>query len=259
MEILNDYPQYIQLFAVGFLWISLHCAGMCGPIVLGLDLGGNLKYKGDENVSRSSRLIHSLVSLTAYQSGRSVVYAIAGALAGWGGQMLQNLFRDLTKSTGLIVAVIILLVGFAKLLGWGMNFEFSSTNKFGRLMIIFTKKAQSFNDAKQKFFLGIILGFLPCMITFWVLGLAASTQSMLHGAILMVLLVWMTSFVIYGFGLVPGFLTVRNHALREKFLSGFLIMSGIWLGLISAGANDWIGHASFAFVLGGKGYTIMFW
>ena len=203
--------------------------------------------------------MNSITSLTAYQLGRSVIYAIAGALAGYGGQLLQELFRDLTKSTGLIVAVIIMAVGMAKLAGWGLHLEFADSNRLGRLMIRLTKEAQTFTGARQKFLLGMILGFLPCMITFWVLGLAASTQSPIHGAILMVSLVWMTSFVIFGFGLIPGFFTIRSRAMRDRLLSVFLIMSGLWLGLISAGANEWIGHASMAFTLGGKGYTIMFW
>ena len=31
---------YTQIFSVGVLWISIHCAGMCGPLLIGFDVAG---------------------------------------------------------------------------------------------------------------------------------------------------------------------------------------------------------------------------
>jgi sulfite exporter TauE/SafE len=250
-------PQYLQLIGVGFLWISLHCAGMCGPIVIGLDLGGNLAR--GESLDRAANLRAAAAHLFMYQTGRSITYAIMGALAGWGGALLQEIFHTLTRSTGLIVAAIIFTYGVLRLAGRGLNLGFSNDNALGRILVKAAKRARELSGLKQKFALGMILGFLPCMITFWALGLAASTQSALHGALIMVMLVWMTSFVIFGFGLAPAIMRHTGGRLRDRLLSVFLMLSGIWLGLVAAGANDWIDHASISFRLFEKGYTIMFW
>jgi sulfite exporter TauE/SafE len=104
----------------------------------------------------------------------------------------------------------------------------------------------------------MIMGLLPCMIPAWVLGLAASTQSPLHGALLMVILVWMTSGVIFGFGLAPAAILARRRAGRA-LVPSMLVLSGCWLGLVAAAANGWIGHASLGFTAGNSGYAMMFW
>jgi uncharacterized protein len=259
LDFLSRYPQYVQLVGVGLVWISLHCAGMCGPIVIGLDLGDNLS---EGAAKRKGKLLHSAGHITLYQLGRSVTYALFGALAGLGGMALQNLFREITKIAGIGMAIALLLFGILRLLTSKQSNRidlFFEKMGLGTFLTKSAKWARNFAGFKQKFLLGVILGFLPCMITFWALGLAASTQSPLHGAIIMVMLVWMTSGVIFGFGIVPSFTPSRFHALRDRLLSVFLIFSGIWLGLVSAGANEWIGHASVGFTIAGKGYAIMFW
>ena len=52
------------------LFGSLHCAGMCGPIVVGLDLGGTLKAREE---GRGARLGSALINLALYQAGLSYV------------------------------------------------------------------------------------------------------------------------------------------------------------------------------------------
>ena len=31
---------FAQLFSLGLVWVTFHCAGMCGPIVIGFDIAG---------------------------------------------------------------------------------------------------------------------------------------------------------------------------------------------------------------------------
>lgn len=97
------------------------------------------------------------------------------------------------------------------------------------------------------------------MIPVWALGLAASTQSVLHGALIMVLQVWLTSGVIFGIGMAPAVAPPRALRLQRRLFPLFIVLSGVWMALISAGANEWIDHWSLGFTLGGKGFVIMFW
>ena len=257
VDVLATYPQYVQLVGVGLVWISLHCAGMCGPIVIGLDLGASVNSKHDLASGRR-RMLRSISHITMYQIGRSFTYAVMGALAGLGGAALQNLFKEVIQVAGFVVAAALLLFGILRVIGTRLD-SISGTGSIGVHLGMMAKWARRFSGLRQKLLLGIILGFLPCMITFWALGLAASTQSPLHGAALMVILVWMTSFVIYGFGIFPSLTPARFHGFRERLLSVFLIFSGFWLGIVSAAANEWIPHKSLSFFMGGKGFTIMFW
>jgi sulfite exporter TauE/SafE len=154
--------------------------------------------------------------------------------------------------------VLIFAYGLLRLFD-GARLEFGGGDQIGWLLGRTAKRLQRLPGLRRKFFLGVALGFLPCMITFWALGLAASTQSPLHGAILMVLLVWMTSLVIFGIGLAPALLPVKARRFRERLLSVFLVFSGVWLGLISAAANGWIEHAGVGFSAAGRGFAVMFW
>lgn len=257
MDLLSAYPQYLQLLGVGMVWITLHCAGMCGPIVVGLDLGGTLAAHRD---GRRPPLTSALINLSLYQTGRSITYGLLGALAGYGGKLLQDLFLNVSRVAGLVVAALLLAAGVRGLLGIKLLTEKGEGGAAvkGSIFTPFIKWARRLGPRWQRLALGIILGWLPCMIPLWVLGLSASTQSPLHGALLMILLVWMTSLVIFGAGLAPALLRRRPGAARW-LLPALLILSGVWMGLVSAGANEWIEHASIGFTLWGKGYAIMLW
>ena len=259
---LAAYPQYLQLFAVGMLWINIHCAGMCGPLVVGLDLGGTLQGIGAAPGAlppRRQRLWAAFGNLSFYQLGRSTTYGVLGGLAGWGGLVLQDLFQSITRIGGLVVGAILLAMGIGALVRPGSALGTGGATKPGRTLGALVRRVRGLHGRRQKYLLGVILGFLPCMIPVWVLGLAASTQSPLHGAVLMILLVWMTSIVIFGFGMAPALANSPRGRLRERLLPVLLMISGLWMGLIAAAANNWIGHASVGFTLGGRGFAIMFW
>ena len=257
MDWLSLYPQYLQLLGVGMVWITLHCAGMCGPIVIGLDLGGTLAAQRDGG---KAPLRSALLNLVLYQTGRSITYGLVGALAGWGGKLLQNLFLNVSRVAGLVVAVLLLAAGVRGLLGVKLLTGSGDGGGAagGSFFAPMVRWARGLGPRWQRLALGVILGWLPCMIPLWVLGLSASTQSPLHGALLMILLVWMTSLVIFGAGLAPALLRRRPGTARW-LLPALLMLSGIWMGLVSAGANGWIDHASIGFTLFGKGYAIMLW
>ena len=240
------------------VWITLHCAGMCGPIVVGLDLGGTLAGR-EEGQTRGGKLLDAVINLSLYQVGRSITYALLGALAGWGGKLLQEVFRDISRVAGLVVAALLLAAGLRGLLGIrGLIGEGEGAGIKGSALTPMVRWARRLGPRWQRLALGIILGWLPCMIPLWVLGLSASTQSPVHGALLMVLLVWMTSLVIFGAGLAPALLRRRPGTTRW-LLPALLLLSGVWMGLVSAGANGWIDSVSIGFTLWNKGYAIMLW
>jgi sulfite exporter TauE/SafE len=104
--------------------------------------------------------------------------------------------------------------------------------------------------------LGGLLGLMPCMITLWALGLAATTGSPLHGAGVMLTLVAMTTPVLLGVTLLPRL--VRRVTGRAgptwvpRLLPG---LSAVWLILVGLAGFGLVPHAHLS--LGP--WMVMFW
>ena len=77
---------YAQLLSVGLLWISFHCAGMCGTLLIGFDVAG---------AARGASVPRGALSLLTYQLGR------AGTAAGHIGLIMMicksGLFGFITR------------------------------------------------------------------------------------------------------------------------------------------------------------------
>ncbi len=254
------YPQYAQVLSVGLLWVTLHCSGMCGPIMIGLTAGGGGRD------TPAARAWWSARRVLAYQGGRGLMYALLGALAGGLGAALEDLLSAVSHVAGLVVAALLLGAallhlpalqrlrpGSAALGSWS-----------GRLLARALRLTRAGRSPGQSAWwrmalVGFAMGLLPCMLMFWVLGLAASTAHPAHGAAVMLLLVALTTPMLLLTGVLPHLLGGRWRAQGERLLPWGLALSGLWLGLISAAANGWIAHVHFAFHLGGEPFAVMLW
>lgn len=264
------FAAYEQLISVGLLWISLHCAGMCGPLLISLDVTGQ---------GRGLNAKAGLGRILLYQFGRALTYAWLGAMAGLLGAGLKHVFAQAGGAVTLLLAALAISAGLTRLLpqlGW-----FSAKNKAaagltqlgapkkGRVASWFdrmTAKAQTVvlplaQDGRPMYTvaLGAVMGFLPCMITLWAMGLAASTGSALHGALIMVGLVIMTSPVLATVTALPRLLGTRFRAISERAPAVLMLVSGVWFALVGLAGLKVISHAHLHFELSGKHYMIMFW
>ena len=95
--------------------------------------------------------------------------------------------------------------------------------------------------------LGTLMSFLPCMLTAWVLGLALVSGSAIQGALLMILLVVMTTPALLPFALMPAGLPRWKWISHPAVGISMWYCSGIWMGLIALAANGVISHVSLAF------------
>lgn len=263
-------PYLFQLFGVGILWVSFHCVGMCGPIVASLNTAVS------KDGSKWQRVRQGAGNILAYQAGRAVTYVILGALAGWIGASVEGAIQGVTKIAGLLTAVALVGAGVwqlppvhAALLG-GSDGQGNSQGgggagrigRFGTALGAAARRITRLFPHTGRLRLtafGAVMGLLPCMLMFWVLGLAASTAHPLQGALVMLGLIVMTTPVLIFAGTSPllagGFW--RRHG--EWVTAGAVIISGLWLGVIAAAANGWIEHFHIVFDWGGEGYTIMLW
>ncbi|PHI19720.1 hypothetical protein CEQ90_11780 [Lewinellaceae bacterium SD302] len=138
-------------FLIGLLG-SLHCVGMCGPLMLAAHAGSS--RPGD---------------LVLYQFGRIMTYALLGLLFGtfgWGVHLF-GLQRELALITGILLILIALFQfdpeAIIARLNWFGRLQFWLRKTFGRLL----RK----DSVTMRFALGVMNGLLPCgMVYLAVLG-----------------------------------------------------------------------------------------
>jgi len=208
---------------------------MCGPIVSALQLTCSVKG-------------NSLLALFFYQSGRAIVYMLAGGLAAQfsGGPLKMH------PALGWLLVAFLLFLSLQKFAGM-KGFSLPIPLK------LLSRGAHRVNTSwgpARPFFLGMLMALLPCALVFWALALAASTGNFVSGAITMFLLVLITSFplgsVIFG----SRFLAKWKIARAEAF---FLLFSTLWCSLMTSASLGWIEHLHGSFQLFGYSMMLMFW
>lgn len=230
---------YLTLLAAGLAG-SLHCVGMCGPILLAFSQA----VTGGARPARSTLRADFL----AYHAGRIWTYAMLGLAAGFLGSRLRDgaaiVGWQRPVSVVLAAAVIaagILLLGVlpagrleAFLTGCGM-----SRLRGGRW---FAALAGS-PGFVPRLLLGAIMGLLPCGLVYAMLAMVATLPSPAHAAIGM---------LVFGIGTIPSLTAVllfgrsisgwvRRHGTR--LVAATLIVAGgvmLWRALSSPA--DHAGH-----------------
>ncbi len=170
--------DFVAAFLIGFVG-SLHCVGMCGPIVIALPSG---------NRSR----IQFLFSRLIYNLGRILTYAFLGILVGFIGQTINVGAYQQTLSI-ICGALLIAFAIFPKILKQ-LPLAGSLSNKLtGHLKKLWGKFfGQSSNSSL--FVIGLLNGFLPCGLVYVALTGASLTGEPSAAALFMLL---------FGLGTVP--------------------------------------------------------
>lgn len=245
---------FTQLLSVGLVWISVHCAGMCGPILIGFDVAG---------VSQGRSAGRGALSLLTYQAGRALTYAILGGTVGLVGAGLSRALRHTGGYLTLALGVAMLLTALTRARPAAGS---PGTPSLGdrlaaalpRLARPLLRAAGTSTDLRN-FTLGAIMGLMPCMISLWALGLAATTGNPLHGAALMVTLAAMTTPMLLGVTLLPRVVGDRLRGFGRVAPTVLMGLSGVWLLLAGSAGLGVIHHAHFGFSAFGDTWAIMFW
>ncbi len=229
----------MQLLILGSIMIIGHCSGMCGPLMLSFRFGQNAEKRPVLSATRE---------LLAYQLGKACIYMLAGALAAGLGYGLIAV-RDWAAYLTIVIAVVILLQALAWWLPWSINlmpksWQAASQNLVKRLQRSSSKQRQQ-HPLRGSFLLGLSMSLLPCMLPFWVLSLSASSASILHGALLMGLLVVLTTPVLLIFALAPHLLPAWRKRSPKYMAPIALTCSAVWMLLIGLASLNFIGHVGF--------------
>lgn len=213
---------YLIAPVVGLL-SALHCVGMCGGIV------GALTFSLPAHARRD--MTRFLVFTLAYNIGRILSYALAGALFGWLGALV---FASANAGVAAwllraVAALITVAVGFY-IAGWFPRF--ARVEQIGeplwRALEPVGRRLLPVRTPVRALLFGAVWGWLPCGLVYAMLLAAPAQSSAVGGAVYMALFGLGTLPVMLGTGLLAG--RIRGFAGKPApRLAGGLAVVGLGL------------------------------
>ncbi|MBI5085557.1 MAG: sulfite exporter TauE/SafE family protein [Acidobacteria bacterium] len=195
---------------------SLHCAQMCGPIVLSYSMGG-----------RGGALSHAL-----YNVGRICTYALLGAAAGAAGNAVGLLGRmagyeriaaliagALLIAAGIMMSGVLPKSGLVRIERIGLPRLFSRS--VGRLL--------TSSHPGSRLALGLVLGFLPCGLSYAAVLQSLATGSALGGALSMAAFGVGTSASLLAIGMFSSAIGARLGRWNTVLATASVILMGAFL------------------------------
>ncbi|BBO68925.1 membrane protein [Desulfosarcina alkanivorans] len=208
----------IALFMLGLLGTG-HCIGMCGPLIVALP-------------GQTGRFSAHL----AYHAGRLITYSIIGAVMGAAGSGLIGLaaavggdpmvwISRVQVGIGLLAGLFLLFFGLSRM---GIVAEprwlaIAMPNRMPGWRRLMSRTAGERSDL-DLFLMGLVLGGLPCGLSYAAFAKALSGAQVWAGA---------SMALIFGMGTLPGLLAVGAGA--AVFLNRFRQQADLLAGLVMIG------------------------
>ncbi|MBL7804500.1 MAG: sulfite exporter TauE/SafE family protein [Saprospiraceae bacterium] len=188
---------------------SLHCVGMCGPIVLALPLPAAARRQ-------------VAVQASAYHAGRILTYSALGL--GFGllgkGLVLAGMQQIASIVAGaLMLFAAVFMTRWERLLTggkWFSSFTIPLQNKLGRLL--------RHRPSGASFAVGLLNGLLPCGMVYLALAGAITSSDAWHGALFMAM---------FGLGTAPLMIgaSVAGQTLKADFRRRFRLVQPFLLAI----------------------------
>ncbi len=216
-----------SLFFAGLAGSLLHCAGMCGPFVLG-QVMIDVEATGGHGYSEWRRL--SGAALIPYHLGRITTYTALGAAAG------SATAAFATASIFAWLSSALLVIAAALMISQAFGLAFGATSPLSSPLARLAAPLSSSRKPVARYALGVVLGFLPCGLLYGALAAAGGTASLRDGAFAM---------AAFAMGTVPalvaigwGGLIVRRH-LQDvaRWISAPLLLANAALMLVLAASR----------------------
>jgi sulfite exporter TauE/SafE len=210
--------EYILVLATGFLG-SLHCIGMCGPLVLAYSF----------NISKSSQKI-ILFPHFLYNLGRIISYSFAGVVFGLFGKVVFLIIPYHTVKIWLLIVGGILMIIFGLgLLNLIPKLKFSfKVLESKRLKKLFANKLEE-NSSNSSFIIGLCTIFLPCGLFYPILLKSALSGNMIDGGLNMFFFSLGTVPALFILGLSSYIIGIKVRRISNYLAAGAIILMGILL------------------------------
>lgn len=186
---------------------SLHCIGMCGPLVM------SLPFRKEQGTLSASRFFF-------YHIGKLTTYSAFGAVAGLLGSSFA--FFHWQQALSFIAGGALLLLTLLPFLKRKLSFGTTVSTLYARLH----QRATQLPSSVYLFLSGLLNGLLPCGLVYAALAGAAATGH-LYSAILFMFF--------FGLGTMPSLSSVifLQHKMQWKYRS-LLSKSSMYLSLAVA-------------------------
>lgn len=195
---------------------SLHCAQMCGPIVLSYSMAGRGNAAGH----------------LCYNAGRIATYSLLGAMAGsLGGAMrLMGRFAGI-QQTASVVAGCLMLLAAVFLSGAVPTQALVQIDRvgFSRLFSRTVGKLMMSPSPGSRLVLGAIFGFLPCGLLYAALLKAVATGTAISGAISMMAFGTGTAGALLAIGLFSSAISLRLRRWSGPITAATVGATGLFL------------------------------
>lgn len=185
-----DILLIFSLFSLGFFGAFSHCIGMCGPFVMA-QLGPRLSNIDIDDYNNFTRLKN--LALLPYHLGRITTYSILGGFSSFLTQNVQKYsnFKMISFIFLIISALVFMNIFFngfyhgkSRILGkFGLFFKSKSVKN--TLNFFQNKISFLFKDptSYRGYFLGVILGFIPCGLLYGAFLISANMSNFFAGMI----------------------------------------------------------------------------
>lgn len=215
---------------------SLHCVGMCGPILLAFS--GAMKSAAAANTNGDASKPPGIAwHFVWYHIGRIWTYGMLGLLAGYVGCCVRHSSSLVSwqRIVGISAGVLVVFVGLV-LMGVVPGLKVDQGGACGLKKIWTMPMLRSLlkhNSIAARLLLGAIMGLLPCGLVYSMLAISASLPSPMHAALGM---------VIFGIGTVPSLTAVllTSHLVPATWRSSgtrlaalLIIGTGLWMAVRS--------------------------
>lgn len=215
-----DAPATLASAFILGLFTTLHCVGMCGGIIGALSLGLPAEIRDSR-----ARL---LLFVGTYNIGRILSYGLAGLLAGaLGGGALASAGFDHGHlilqylGLGMMVAVGLYLSGWLP--------QLAGVEKIGlplwRKLEPLGRRLLPVSSPSRALAYGLIWGWLPCGMVYFVLIWALSAGSAMQGALLMLAFGLGTAPTLLAAGFMASRLTRLAASPNLRRVAGLLIIA----------------------------------
>lgn len=226
----------ISLAFITGLLSSLHCAGMCGPLVLAYSA------VDARNESEGGRY---LLSHLIYNAGRILSYAIVGAALGLVGGSVSTL-RGVGFWFSFLAGILTIAFG---LVAFRRGFSFGDSPSAGssagasrmleRVLSVYRKSFGALisrGGLESKFYIGLLTPLLPCGLLYGMFIRSAGTGDPVEGALMMAAFGAGIVPALIGAGLVATYLSGRVRSWAERIAALMLVLMGaslIWRALMA--------------------------
>lgn len=224
----------LTLFLAGLAG-SLHCIGMCGPILLGLSQSFRAENPAnDSDIEQNESPRSNTFDFVWYHVGRIWTYGMLGFIGGLLGRELgqRSTWLGWQQTVGLGFGAVVVLTGLA-LVGIlpGVNLDrllhscaFKRFGPKGWFRSLIMQRTVG-----SRLLIGAVMGLLPCGLVYGALLIAVGVQSPLFSAIGM---------IAFGIGTIPALsaVLIGSHLIPSRWrvhgsrLAGIVVMlTGAWM------------------------------